>query len=905
MKKWLDQYQYAGQVPISDNLRYQKPIVSDFIIDPLSGGYVHDPARAAALLNQPTNPGTISKTKDRSVGKQIYNVATHPMTSAQQLVNKQPVTGLGPQNPYDLAFDVFPTMMAARQLPEIPGNLQRGEYLQAGLNAATAIPFLPKIPRGLPRVLSEGQPYEGAPHIYEDMVPVNGRYQPRTVITDAGVKNEILGLEATPVIPLNQMEYPVTPNKFLYGPHNTFGKMEQGTDRYRGMPPGTSTYTSSGDQILSQNSTGVKSIDFSNWMSDLYKNYFVDNSIKGSSGTTHNLEVMNQAHPNYEVKKSIIISDQADPNKEFTFDITKKPNEYPIINHLGFFNEDVNSADDQLKLFMKGLENMQVHLPTTGSTSIYSQPLMNLSLARMLRTPGRIDIANNGQKFLNNFLKKGNANQIAETPAQQIINQFPRIQKTYDVLSNNAGVKFNMNPVILHNNNKINLNNLQSLLHLDPLGTNTQIIVPDYTITKHFNNGGPIITNRGQWDYPGQTTIIPSNNITMQGVPYPVMGVDNTGHTKMMHPGMNYTFPGQYVTEYPMMQGGGQMIKRADGSYSRRGLWDNIRAAAGSGKKPTAQMLEQERKIRNKYQEGGVIVNAGGEKHRIYVKSTNRGEGDKGHIMVNHPTMDKGEWDTIDLTKKAGATTIAQGVAATKKWHRENPYKKQEGGDVYWRTGQPMVNDPSMDAISKVLLYRNQDKNFMQRAAGLGYQRGIPTRYINGQDPNSNNTSSLLMSSGDNIVFPTIIQTAPQQLSYQPNQYQEYIETPSWDIADYFATKGYKRAANDMYGMEYKNGGYVVRRSHDRKGKTHVVIGPDGTKKYFGDPNMGERSNSKYGKEAFYARHKHNLAKNPYFRAYARATWENGGQTMAIGGQTMMNPVTKKDNRNWLEFLKN
>lgn len=69
--------------------------------------------------------------------------------------------------------------------------------------------------------------------------------------------------------------------------------------------------------------------------------------------------------------------------------------------------------------------------------------------------------------------------------------------------------------------------------------------------------GGPIITNRGQWDYPGQTTIIPSNQITMQGVPYPVIGVDNTGHTKMMQPGMDYTFPGQYVTEYPIMQQGG------------------------------------------------------------------------------------------------------------------------------------------------------------------------------------------------------------------------------------------------------------------------------------------------------------------------------------------------------------
>lgn len=45
---------------------------------------------------------------------------------------------------------------------------------------------------------------------------------------------------------------------------------------------------------------------------------------------------------------------------------------------------------------------------------------------------------------------------------------------------------------------------------------------------------------------------------------------------------------------------GKQMIKRADGSYSQRGLWDNIRANKGSGKKPTAAMLKQERKIKAK-----------------------------------------------------------------------------------------------------------------------------------------------------------------------------------------------------------------------------------------------------------------------------------------------------------------
>lgn len=46
--------------------------------------------------------------------------------------------------------------------------------------------------------------------------------------------------------------------------------------------------------------------------------------------------------------------------------------------------------------------------------------------------------------------------------------------------------------------------------------------------------------------------------------------------------------------------GGKVMIKRKDGSVSQRGLWDNIRAAKGSGKKPTAAMLKQEKKIKAK-----------------------------------------------------------------------------------------------------------------------------------------------------------------------------------------------------------------------------------------------------------------------------------------------------------------
>ena len=43
-----------------------------------------------------------------------------------------------------------------------------------------------------------------------------------------------------------------------------------------------------------------------------------------------------------------------------------------------------------------------------------------------------------------------------------------------------------------------------------------------------------------------------------------------------------------------------KILKRKDGSVSQKGLWDNIRENAGSGKKPTAQMLKQEKKIKAK-----------------------------------------------------------------------------------------------------------------------------------------------------------------------------------------------------------------------------------------------------------------------------------------------------------------
>ena len=74
-------------------------------------------------------------------------------------------------------------------------------------------------------------------------------------------------------------------------------------------------------------------------------------------------------------------------------------------------------------------------------------------------------------------------------------------------------------------------------------------------------DGNVIKDDLGQWAHPGEITEIGSNQITMQGVPYPVLGISDTGDTKLMQPGKDYKFKGKKVTEYPLAKDGKELVK--------------------------------------------------------------------------------------------------------------------------------------------------------------------------------------------------------------------------------------------------------------------------------------------------------------------------------------------------------
>jgi hypothetical protein len=105
-----------------------------------------------------------------------------------------------------------------------------------------------------------------------------------------------------------------------------------------------------------------------------------------------------------------------------------------------------------------------------------------------------------------------------------------------------------------------------------------------------------------------------------------------------------------------------QMIKRKDGSYSQRGLWDNIRANKGSGKKPTSEMLKQEKKIKS--------MGSGGKLYQAYMS--------KGGT-IRHTT--KGPGANYRPTK-SGAGMTAKGVAAYRRANPGSKLKTAVTGDV-------------------------------------------------------------------------------------------------------------------------------------------------------------------------------------------------------------------------------
>ena len=188
--------------------------------------------------------------------------------------------------------------------------------------------------------------------------------------------------------------------------------------------------------------------------------------------------------------------------------------------------------------------------------------------------------------------------------------------------------------------------------------------------------------------------------------------------------------------------------------------------------------------------------------------------------------------------------------------------------DVYGWAGKKMsVTPPDTNHISKQTTeqdYTPYDTNF----AITKIDEGVTPQQQAKQELKDINNEKQLIEDLVNSTFEI-----PQEKKEQQNYQQPQVE-----IQEPTLIESYAQIANFIDTPMVQQGGFVVTRSNDRKGKTHKVTASDGTVKYFGDSNLGQHPKDPERKAAFYARHKENLKNNPFFRAFARKTWQEGGE---------------------------
>lgn len=135
---------------------------------------------------------------------------------------------------------------------------------------------------------------------------------------------------------------------------------------------------------------------------------------------------------------------------------------------------------------------------------------------------------------------------------------------------------------------------------------------------------------------------------------------------------------------------GGQMIKRADGSYSQKGFWDYIRENAGSGKKPTKEMLAMEEKL-NKGEYGGQPQNAGFQALPNYVQEK---------ILSR---MDEGG-------EPNGGMALGQIMSVADKMNMLSKFISPDKNLDPWIASKLAVMDDSAAAIADYMMYNPEAK---------------------------------------------------------------------------------------------------------------------------------------------------------------------------------------------------
>jgi hypothetical protein len=295
----------------------------------------------------------------------------------------------------------------------------------------------------------------------------------------------------------------------------------------------------------------------------------------------------------------------------------------------------------------------------------------------------------------------------------------------------------------------------------------------------------------------------------MKGVNYPVLGVSNNGHEKMMYPGEEYTFPGaDYVDEYPQMQFGGEDIPVIEdaGSYNEEGFWvpdwESMKAQA---KELNAKTV--------KTKNGSMIYFDNNWNVQSVDDNPQMKKGGRTRGLIPMPKPSK---------KGLASKKYSRSLEATNRLFTENKLfkkpksRKNKVFDPRAKYYQDGGQQDAMNAMMKArLAYANEFGNpAAQRMINIPDN---PYKFDNGDE------GTHYMASMDNYAVPQIQDENGQLMlgDYGPES-AEAMRFDSDNDADYFA-EHYKDIAPGFVDMElddneiqqYVKGGYVVEEIND------------------------------------------------------------------------------------------
>lgn len=551
--------------------------------------------------------GSINKYTPETTWQRTKAVVSNPMTAAGYIARGENLPGnfqAGPRNAHDYAVDWINPLQGAVALSEIPGELSREEYLNAGLSgldaldlgvyARGAMKVAKPLMKPIKKTLAKGalKTFEKARDLdilakdairgIDDAIiyPIKYRKQIADIKklhsalsseleSDEAVKrlSEVLKIDPT------NLNYPSITTLPRIGSH--YNSMTNNINMdFRQL----NQFKTSDEYMLSPNT--VYDHEVGHWMqAEAYKN---------SPDYARELDNYKQELAEYEKQLSLHNSPDNKALENMNHDnATQEELRHWFLNYIPKpYKPRVPfpiAAPTKIDRFAQQLYGYDESKKMINIDKVSNPVDMNLleSNARYFTNRGVEPLAHL-REMRQNMLTKDYIKDKYGPISEEIINKFISENPTDRISS-----------FTIPGSNQVKglvdiFKNLPSVVGPSVIGAGAAgtaaYQMQDEEPLPGMRRGGVIRDDRGQWAHPGEITEINSNEITMgpdpkTGKPLtkPLLGISDTGDVKLMRPGGNYKFDGKKVTEYPIAQDGKTFLDELKANTAAKKNKVNIR----------------------------------------------------------------------------------------------------------------------------------------------------------------------------------------------------------------------------------------------------------------------------------------------------------------------------------------